>query len=36
MKKESKNRYYQIKEIRENVDKIIRKEITAEYNIKDE
>ena len=26
-----KNRYYQIKKIRENVDKIIKKEMLSEY-----
>ena len=34
IRERSKNRYYQIKKIRENVDKIIRKEIMAEYKDK--
>ena len=36
IRERSKNRYYEIKKIKENVDKIIRKETIAEYNIKDE
>ena len=36
IRERSKNIYYDIKKIKENVDKIIRKEMLAEYNIKDE
>ena len=31
IRERSKNRYYQIKKIRENVDKIIKKEMLSEY-----
>ena len=34
IRERSKNRYYKIKKRKENVDKIIRKEMLSEYNIK--
>ena len=36
IRERSKNRYYEIKKIKEKVDEIIKKEMPAEYNIKDE
>ena len=36
IRESSKNRYYEIKKIKEKVDEIIKKEMPAEYNIKDE
>ena len=36
IRERSKNRYYEIKKIKEKLDKIIGKEMLSEYNIKDE